>query len=250
MTPVPMRQDSFDIVIIGSGAGGGTMATRWRHRRAHPRVERGDFVPQERRELEPRGGLEAPALPHARAWLDAAAASSALHALLRRRQHEVLGQRALPPAARGLRRAEHADGVSPAWPIDYETLAPYYDRAERCTTCTGSTASIPPSRRAARSRTRRCRTRRHGADRRRPARAGAAPVAAAARAARPGRAGRLRPLQHLQLVPVQGAREERGRRLLRPARAARPNVTLWTNAFARACSPTRGARAVDASRSR
>ena len=25
----------------------------------------------------------------------------------------------------------HADGVSPAWPIDYETLAPYYDRAER-----------------------------------------------------------------------------------------------------------------------
>ena len=24
----------------------------------------------------------------------------------------------------------HLDGVSPAWPIDYETLAPYYDRAE------------------------------------------------------------------------------------------------------------------------
>ena len=26
---------------------------------------------------------------------------------------------------------EHRDGVSPAWPIDYDTLAPYYDRAER-----------------------------------------------------------------------------------------------------------------------
>ena len=25
---------------------------------------------------------------------------------------------------------QHADGVSPAWPIDYDTLAPYYDRAE------------------------------------------------------------------------------------------------------------------------
>ncbi|MEO8677697.1 MAG: GMC family oxidoreductase [Vicinamibacterales bacterium] len=25
----------------------------------------------------------------------------------------------------------HLDGVSPAWPIDYDTLAPYYDRAER-----------------------------------------------------------------------------------------------------------------------
>ena len=25
----------------------------------------------------------------------------------------------------------HVDGVSPAWPIDYDTLAPYYDQAER-----------------------------------------------------------------------------------------------------------------------
>src|SRR5438132_5784040 len=28
-------------------------------------------------------------------------------------------------------QVEHLDGISPAWPIDYETLAPYYDRAER-----------------------------------------------------------------------------------------------------------------------
>jgi choline dehydrogenase-like flavoprotein len=26
---------------------------------------------------------------------------------------------------------QHLDGVSPGWPIDYDTLAPYYDRAER-----------------------------------------------------------------------------------------------------------------------
>ena len=26
---------------------------------------------------------------------------------------------------------EHLDGVSPAWPIDYETLEPFYERAER-----------------------------------------------------------------------------------------------------------------------
>src|SRR5262249_6592468 len=26
---------------------------------------------------------------------------------------------------------EHADGLSPAWPITYETLEPYYERAER-----------------------------------------------------------------------------------------------------------------------
>ena len=26
---------------------------------------------------------------------------------------------------------EHVDGLSPAWPIDYDTLAPDYDQAER-----------------------------------------------------------------------------------------------------------------------
>ena len=56
---------------------------------------------------------------------------------------------------------EHVDGVSPAWPIDYETLAPYYDRAERAVPgARRSRASIRPSRRAGRSRTRRFRTRR------------------------------------------------------------------------------------------
>ena len=34
-------------------------------------------------------------------------------------------------AARTSARCAHLDGVSPAWPIDYDTLAPYYDRAER-----------------------------------------------------------------------------------------------------------------------
>ena len=52
-----------------------------------------------------------------------------------------------------------------------------------------------------------------GDDRRAAARAGAAPVPAAARHPR-----RLRALQHVQLVRVQGAREERSRRLLRAPR--------------------------------
>ena len=38
---------------------------------------------------------------------------------------------------------EHADGVSPAWPIDYETLAPYYDRAERLYAVHGERGADP-----------------------------------------------------------------------------------------------------------
>jgi choline dehydrogenase-like flavoprotein len=37
----------------------------------------------------------------------------------------------------------HRDGVSPAWPIDYDTLAPYYDRAERLYHVHGDPAHDP-----------------------------------------------------------------------------------------------------------
>lgn len=38
---------------------------------------------------------------------------------------------------------EHADGTSPAWPISYDTLAPYYDRAERMFHVHGATGDDP-----------------------------------------------------------------------------------------------------------
>ena len=51
--------------------------------------------------------------------------------LLRRRRDEALRRRALPPARGGLRRAAHHDGVSPAWPIGYDEMEPYYTQAEQ-----------------------------------------------------------------------------------------------------------------------
>ena len=96
--------EHFDIVIIGSGAGGGTMAHALaEHRRAHPDPRARRLRAAGRRELESRRGLEGPALSD-----DGALARRArprvpsVHALQRRRQHQVLGQRALPAAARGL----------------------------------------------------------------------------------------------------------------------------------------------------
>jgi len=37
----------------------------------------------------------------------------------------------------------HLDGESPAWPIDYDTLAPYYDRAERLYSVHGEAGADP-----------------------------------------------------------------------------------------------------------
>ncbi len=45
---------------------------------------------------------------------------------------------------------EHADGISPAWPIDYDTLEPYYERAERTYHVRGQ-AGVDPDGGAART---------------------------------------------------------------------------------------------------
>ena len=71
-----------------------------RHPGAHPHPRTRRLRPAGRRKLEPRGGLETSSLSNQRA-LDRRAWRRVppVHALQRRRQHEVLGQRAVSPAA-------------------------------------------------------------------------------------------------------------------------------------------------------
>ena len=96
-----MRNERYDIIIIGSGAGGGTMAQALSESPARILIlERGDFVPQEEENWSPdavwkelryrdEGTLARRARPRV----------SSLHALQRRREHQVLGQRPLSAAA-------------------------------------------------------------------------------------------------------------------------------------------------------
>ena len=129
-----MRTEHYDIVIIGSGAGGGTMAYALADTRsAHPGPRARRLRTAGRRKLESRSGLEAPSLPdegtvdrrtrptssvpytHYNVGGNTKFWGSVLYRLRREDFHPL----------------EHLEGVSPGWPIDYDTLAPYYDRAER-----------------------------------------------------------------------------------------------------------------------
>ena len=97
--------DAYDVMIIGSGAGGGTLA----HRLAPSGkrillLERGGYLPRERDNWD-RGGVPQGQVPTpARSGSTRRRGVHARAELLRRRQHEVLRRRAVPPAARGLRR--------------------------------------------------------------------------------------------------------------------------------------------------
>ena len=179
--------EHYDIVIIGSGAGGGTMAHALAETGARILLlERGDFVPQEDGELESgrRSGSTC-AISRRSAGSTSAAASSVRTPTTTSAATPSSGAAcSIGCGARTSRRVEHRDGVSPAWPIDYDTLAPYYDRAERLYHVRGQHGLDPtePPRgpypyagRAARAG--------HGRDRRAAARAGPASVAAAARPA-------------------------------------------------------------------
>ena len=97
----------YDVIVIGTGAGGGTLA----HRLAPSGkrvllLERGDYLPRERDNWDStavfvKGKYRAPEF-----WYDAARRRvPAGGQLLRRRQHQVLRRGAVPAAPAGLRRA-------------------------------------------------------------------------------------------------------------------------------------------------
>lgn len=125
--------NTFDIIIIGSGAGGGTIA-----RELAPTgrriliVERGDFIPQEDQNWNPTAVWKDLRYRTTETWLDASGQPFVPYT------HYCVGGNTkfwgtvmfrLRPE--DFRETPHLDGTSPAWPIDYDTLAPYYDRAER-----------------------------------------------------------------------------------------------------------------------
>ena len=132
MPPADARH-RYDIVVVGSGAGGGTMAHALGETGARVLVlERGDFVPQEAENWDPVAVWKQLRYQSRERWLDRRGRE------FRPYTHYNVGgnTKFWGSVLYRLRRedfqaVEHRDGVSPAWPIDYDTLAPYYDQAER-----------------------------------------------------------------------------------------------------------------------
>ncbi|HEU4402855.1 MAG TPA: GMC family oxidoreductase, partial [Candidatus Polarisedimenticolia bacterium] len=126
------QANHYDVIIIGSGAGGGTLA--YRLAPSGKRVlllERGDYVPREKENWSTRA-VNAEARYNTReVWLDRDGKPLHPHT-----NYYVGGNTKFYGAALfRLRREDfgelrHHGGVSPAWPIAYEDLEPYYQKAE------------------------------------------------------------------------------------------------------------------------
>src|SRR6478736_3046652 len=122
-----------DIAIIGSGMGGGTLAYALRDCGANVLiVEQGDFLPVERENWSFDAVHTHGRYKNSAAWCDATTGKDFVPG----NYHYVGGSTKLYGATLPRFREfdfgeiEHIDGVSPAWPISYADLEPYYGAAE------------------------------------------------------------------------------------------------------------------------
>ncbi len=128
-----MQKLFYDIVVIGTGAGGGTVAQALAPSGARMLlVERGGFVPQEEENWSPIAVWRDLRYRATEQWSDDSGGQFVPYT------HYCVGgnTKFWGSVLYRLRRedfqaTEHVDGTSPAWPIDYDALEPYYQRAER-----------------------------------------------------------------------------------------------------------------------
>jgi choline dehydrogenase-like flavoprotein len=125
--------ETYDVIIIGTGAGGGTIA---RHLAPSGKkillLERGDWLPREPENWSTQAVFVDNRYVSADTWYDrdgkpfqpgvhyyVGGATKLYGAALYRLRKDDFGE------------LRHHDGISPAWPISYEELEPYYTLAEQ-----------------------------------------------------------------------------------------------------------------------
>ncbi|MCY4147174.1 MAG: GMC family oxidoreductase [Chloroflexi bacterium] len=129
-----MSDPHYDFIIIGSGMGGAAVAYALRNSGARILLlERGGHLPQEAENWQVESVFAQSRYKTAETWTDAASGASFKPGV-----HYFVGGNtkvygACLPRFRSedFEALEHEGGTSPAWPISYEDLQPYYALAEQ-----------------------------------------------------------------------------------------------------------------------
>lgn len=137
--------ERYDLIIIGTGAGGGTLL----HRLAPSGLkilvlERGEFLPRERENWDQREVFTNRRYQTDETWLDGDGNP------FRPYTHywvggntEVYGAALLRLRESDFGEVRHIGDLFPAWPISYDDLEPYYTEAERLYCVHGQAGSDP-----------------------------------------------------------------------------------------------------------
>jgi choline dehydrogenase-like flavoprotein len=137
--------DRYDVIIVGTGAGGGTLAhTLARSGKRILLLERGDFLPRELANWDPKPVFVDGRYISPDTWYDSdgkqfqpqvhyfvGGATKLYGAALYRLRPQDFGE------------IKHADGLSPAWPLSYDDFEPWYTKAERLYQVHGNAGEDP-----------------------------------------------------------------------------------------------------------
>jgi choline dehydrogenase-like flavoprotein len=137
--------EHYDVIIVGSGAGGGTLAhTLAPSGKRILLLERGDFLPRETDNWDPKPVFVEGKYISADTWYDSdgkafqpqvhyfvGGATKLYGAALYRLRPQDFGE------------LKHVDGISPAWPLAYDDFEPWYTRAEQLYQVHGNAGEDP-----------------------------------------------------------------------------------------------------------
>jgi choline dehydrogenase-like flavoprotein len=124
--------ERYDVIIIGTGAGGGTLAhTLAPSGKRILLLERGDFLPREMDNWSPKAVFEDGKYISKDTWFDADGKpfQPQVHYFVGGAT-KMYGAALYRLRPRDFEEIKHVDGVSPAWPMSYDDLEPYYTKAE------------------------------------------------------------------------------------------------------------------------
>ena len=144
----------YDVIIIGTGAGGGTLAYRLAPiGQAHPAPRTRRLRPAREGQLELARGQRRRQVQHQGSVARRATASRCTRTRTTTwaATPSSTARRCSACASEDFGELRHHGGMSPAWPIGYEDLEPYYTEAERLYHVHGERGedpTEPPARRA------------------------------------------------------------------------------------------------------
>ncbi len=122
----------YDIIIIGTGAGGGTLAYRLAPTGKKILVlERGSFLPREKENWDAVAVFQQDRYHTTEAWRDKA--GQELHpgtGYFVGGNTKVYGGALFRWRERDFEQVQHKGGISPEWPLKYRDFEPYYTQAE------------------------------------------------------------------------------------------------------------------------